>query len=492
MDTRLLVVSLLVLACGAPAQAHERFFCHHQLPAGYTGECSSSRSRPDCALSMDSPTYPIRVHYDEGEEDTADSVMMHANLAWEQQVEEWGWDTLGGDDGQGGDDSLDLYVASAGAAAGYYQCETQFTDGDYFRCTGYIVIDEDLGDDNLPSTTAHELNHALHRWIDGVEDVQFVEASAVLTEEWYDDTTAQGWHNTVYYQEGYYRALDYYETLEPAQYGSFIFLQYLTERLGDGTPRLAVELWEDSIQPDGLNSNTWMEALERWLEDHWDGPAPQGDELYAELAWQEFGEWRYFLGANADDEHFEHGYHAATGLGLELPNISTANFSLLLEGPLERELRHDMAELSSGTVPIQYPEVGAEISVQLDADGGEDRWALSLISLHADGTVIEREIGAIGAGEASVTAVVPEGTLHMLTVVANVGDGNLDPNENDWDGTGGVLTFSTDAEPVAGDDDDDSADVEEDGCACASRPGTAAPAPLALIALAALALLRRR
>jgi len=296
----------------------------------------------------------------------------------------------------------------------------------------------------------------------------------------------------VYYQEGYYRSLDYYETLEPAQYGSFIFLQYLTEHLGDGTPRIAVELWEDAIQSDGLNSNTWIEALERWLEVHWDGATPQGDEQYVELAWQEFAEWRYFLGDNDDGEHFEHGYHAATGLGLELPNISTANFSLLLDGPLERELRHDMAELSSGTVPIQYPEVGAEVTVELTADGGEDRWALSLISLHANGTVLEREIGAIGAGEATVSAVVPADTLHMIAVVANVGDGNLDPNENDWDGTGGVLIFSTDAQPVEGDDDDDSADAEEGGCECAAHPAAAAPGPLALIALAALALVRRR
>jgi MYXO-CTERM domain-containing protein len=493
MDPRLFFVAVISLAWCLPAQTHERFMCHHTLPVGYEGVCTSTRSRPECESYIDSPTSPLRVHHDEGEEEMAELVLMHANLAWEQQVGEWGWDAVGGDEGQGGNDSLDIYIEPAGDAAGYYQCETQFSEGDYFRCTGFVVIDEELGLDDAPSTMAHELNHVLHRWVDAAEDRQFVEASAVLAEEWYDEETASGWYNAAYYQEGYYRSLDYYETLEPAQYGSFIFLQYLTERLGDGTPRIAVELWEDSAQTDALNSNNWMEALERWLEPRWDGPAPVGDELYTELAWQEFAEWRYFLGDNDDGEHFEHGYHNATSLSLELPNITTADFSLLLEGPLERELRHDMAELSSGTIPIGGPEVGAEVTVEFTADGGEDRWALTLLSLHANGTVVERTLGAIDAGAATVTTVVPEDTLDMVAVLACMGDGDLDPNEDDWDGTSGVLIFSTDAQAEpSDDDDDDSADADEGGCECAAAPGTAPGAWFAMAALVGAWIARRR
>jgi hypothetical protein len=268
-------------------------------------------------------------------------------------------------------------------------------------------------------------------------------------------------------------------------------LQYLSESMGDGTPASTLELWQGAHQPDADNSVTWMDALEQWLEPRWPGPQPMGDESYTELAWQEFAEWRYFVGEHADDEHFQHGWYSATDIGLELPNITTADFSLFVGEPLERDLRFGMAETSSGVVPIRYPEVGASVTVDLVADAGEDRWALSLMSLDAVGGVIDRVRGAIAPGEATVTAIVPEGTLQMITVVANVGDGVLDPNEDDWEGTSGVLVFSTDAEAAPA-DDDDSEPTEEGGCECAAASVDAPIGWIGIVALVGVCGARRR
>ncbi|MDP7110900.1 MAG: hypothetical protein QGH45_02995, partial [Myxococcota bacterium] len=301
------------------------------------------------------------------------------------------------------------------------------------------------------------------------------------------------------YQDGYYRALDYYDYAQPPQYGSFIFLQFLAERFGDGTPASTLALWNDATQGDWENTNTWMDALERWLETHWpaDLSDPADDELYSELAWQEFGEWRWFLGSHANDEHLTHG-HPDAPYGLELVPIGTASRATLEQGPTEIDLPHPMAELSAGVIEVRHPAEDWTVSAELTADEDGDRWALSLVALDEDESVLDRVRGVIGETTATVESAVPEGTDTMLLVVAQVGDGTLDPNEEDWGSTDARVVVSP-GMPAADDDDDGDDDDDlvlepgEGGCECRTAPfGTPASAIAPLLLTLAVARRRRR
>ncbi len=451
--------------------------------------------RPELDAFVDSDVYPIRVHHYFGDEDLVPPLLEAAEASWEYQVLDWGWEPPAADQGLGGSDAVDFYLYDT-EFGGYASIDEDgwFSTGTQVRCQGFLVINRLMDEYGVRITVPHEFNHLLQMWTDCMEDGQLFEASAVYAQDWLDPALDSAWAFGAAYQQGWYRALDFYDYAEPPQYGSFIFLQFLSERFGEGTGISTRELWDDATQGDWDNSNTWMMALERWLEDHWDDalPGPAGDESYTELAWQEFGEWRWFLGIHADDEHLQHGSPDA-GYGLELPLIGTASLASLEQGPVELGLPQQMAELSAGVAEIRHPDEGWEVDVVLEPNDDGDRWALSLIQLDGDEAVLHRDRGAIALDGAEVGGVVGAGVETILVVVANVGDGDLDPREDDWDGIGGLLTISA-GEPGGDDDasDDDASDddaVEDDdgddggdGCACRAAParGSAALVPGAL------------
>jgi hypothetical protein len=270
------------------------------------------------------------------------------------------------------------------------------------------------------------------------------------------------------------------------------------------------EIWDDSLQGDFGNSNTWMAALERWLEDHWadDLAAPTGDETYTEVAWREFSEWRYFLGANWLEGYLEHGHPDSLHYGIELPVAGTASLASLEEGPVDIELPHAMGELSSAAVLIRHPEEGWIVHADLTADTDSERWALSLVSLDTSTeSVIERVIGDIAAGEAHASTEVLPGVDNIVAVIAQVGDGTLDPRQDDWSGDEAQIQIwiegyeaDDDDDDVADDDDDDDDGgsslprvAEGDGCgACATAPRRPAGATVLLTLLAAAFFRRAR
>ena len=454
-----------------------------------------SRDRPAADAYQDSSIHPVRVHYTAENEDLVELVVDTAEDAWNQQAGDWGFGEPGPDNGDGGSEALDIYIVEIEDAAGYAMPETFDNSDGQTRCSCYVAIDPEASDDGIRQTVHHEFNHVLQMWIDCAEDDQFLEASAVYAEEWVDPQLQEAWHWVPHFQDGYYRSLDYFEYSEPPQYGSFIFLQYLAERFGEGTPRSTRELWLDSTQSDWNNSNPWMDALERWLQAHWndDVGTPQGDELYTELAWREFSEWRFFLGENDDGTHFEHGWPGQIGLGLELPYMTTIPFTELESGTLDRELRLGMAETSTAAIPIQAPLPGWTFQVELDAESPEDRWALTMFSVNATGDVLDRQVGEIGLAAGFVEATVPEDTRDTILILANVGDGLLDPNEDDWDRLGGVLTITATGEAPQDDDDDDSTEESEgDGCQCAASGSATPGAALLTIALGLIVARRLR
>ena len=243
---------LSLVASSTTAAAVERPRCGTVPPFDGQGHFTGgTRARPDAVGYVDSDYYDIRVHYQEQNADQVDVVLAAANEAWRIQVDQWGWTAPGSDDGAGGSDALDIYIADAGDAAGYTAPEDQYSDGDRYVCPTYVVIDDNLGVDDLTrSVTTHEFNHVVQMWTDCAEDYQLFEASATITEEWIVPGYDWNWWMTAYFQDGCHRSLDYFEYSEPPQYGSFIFLQYLSERFADGSIDPVVVIWDDARQSD--------------------------------------------------------------------------------------------------------------------------------------------------------------------------------------------------------------------------------------------------
>ncbi len=453
------------------------------------------RDRPETEAYVDSELYPVRVHYLLEDEHLVDPVLEALELSWAMEVEDWGWDHPDDDGGKGGSSAMDLYIYETDiGVGGYFSPEVLSTDDTHARCTGHLVVNRQSGGDWMGAVVAHELNHALQLWTDCVEDPQLMEGSAVFAEDWVFPGVEATWAFAAAFQQNCHLPLDYFAQGELQEYGSFLFLQYLAERFGDGTPRATAELWADSAQGSSGNNNPWIEALERWLEANWaaDLALPTGDEQYVELAWREFGEWRFFLGEEWDPNHLTHGEVADTTIGIELPLIGTASDWSLREGPVVIDLYDPMAELSSSAAQIRYPETGWIVHADLEAESSEDRWALSMVSIDTgDDVILDRTYGVITRQEASVSTEVLDDVDVVLVVVADVGDGDLDPRQNDWESTGATLTLWVEEPDLPTDDDDDDTDDDPGGCDCTVAGHSSGATAATLLAIAAWARRRR-
>ncbi len=503
MRTSLLLLALLIpstLAWAMPLPCGTLYMMSQGRP---------TRDRPDADAYIESDTYPIRVHYLYGAEDLAEVTLEAAELSWQMQVEDWGWAAPDGDDGLGGSDALDYYLADT-EFGGYASPDDWWETGSQAHCVGHMVINRHMDADSVRITVPHEFNHILQMWTDCAEDPQLFEASAVFAQDWVYPEYGSAWYFAAGYQDVWYHSLDYYDYAQPPQYGSFIFLQYIAERFDDGTPTSTREIWDDSTQGNFGNTNTWMAALERFLEPRWpaDMPQPHKDELYTELAWQEFSEYRYFLGDNWIDGYLDHGTPDSAFAGIELPLAGTASLASLEQGPVDIEIDHAMAELSSGAIEIRHPQEGWVVHADLLADGGAERWALTLVSVdEGEDAVLERVVGDIEEGEAHVSTEVLADVDTIVAVVAQVGDGTLDPTQDDWQGTDADVQIWVEGyegdDDDAADDDDDAADDDdasglpmadddddEDGCACSQRSASGGPSVVALVLL--VAAFRRR
>jgi len=461
-----------------------------------------SRSRPETEAWVDSEIYPIRVHYLHEDSDLVMPTLEAAEYSWQIETEEWGWEPPGPDYGLGGTDDLDIYLYDT-SAGGYCSPEEWEDTGTHIRCTSHVVINRQMDETSIRSTVSHELNHVFQVWTDCVEDLQMLEASATLAEDYVYPEIPMAWYAAGTYQQNYWMPLDYWEYGNWYQYGTFVFLQYIVERFGDGTPVAVREIWEDANQSDYANSNSWMASLERWLEGHWvdDLRQPLEGETYLEVAWQDWGEWRYFMGENWDGLHLTHGSPDSHGLDLELGVVGTASKSSLEEGPVKIELSHDMAELSSAAALIRHADEGWQVQVDLEAE--KDRWALSLISRNSEEwSIVDRVRGEVGDAEAHASVEILPDVDEVLVVIAQVGDGWVVPTDNDWEGVGAALTVSVDnlSQPddddATGDDDDmdsvweDVGGDEESGCSCSSVHTS--PAAATVIALLSFLVMARR
>lgn len=233
------------------------------------------------------------IHYTlEGEDATTeeyvDAAAEYADSVWNVEINEMGWAAPPPDQGSGGDDRFDIYLANIFNEAdeclyGYASSEPGIGSGDNPNTskqetnayTSYLVVDNDYDRDNpvggscggeeraladLHTTLAHEFNHNVQFGYDAAEPHNwFFEAIASWHEIYVaeDDEAA-----TIYVADNFsYPEVCFGSKDDTLIYGHWLYLQSLADVHGIDVVR---SLWESAVDYDGF------EALERALAGYGD------------------------------------------------------------------------------------------------------------------------------------------------------------------------------------------------------------------------------
>ena len=206
--------------------------------------------------------------------DTTRSDLAHV---YAKEVEKMGYrsprtDTASGDHGSNG--KLDIYLGDLGEQGLYGYCTTDQPHANRLpKVSAYCVLDNDYDPrqfpehtplQNLQVTAAHEFFHAVQYAYDWLEDLWFMEGTAV----WMEDQVYDGVNDNRQYLV--YSPLSYPEvpvdfndqTYQP--YGSWIFWRFLTEWAGKGRrddPTLIRQVWISA----GRGANYSTRALTKVL-----------------------------------------------------------------------------------------------------------------------------------------------------------------------------------------------------------------------------------
>jgi hypothetical protein len=418
---------------------------------------ATARGRPDTTGSVDSATHPIRCHWERSEDEArCEDLLGYLELAWDVQVDGMGFAAPPPDNGEGGSDDLDLYLTPDGGGAGsaWVMCDwddggcvdTDPDDG-WASAPSWIAIDSATPDEDLPSYSVHEFNHACQYAMDYAEPFLVVwEASAVAAEAWtwpethpsvsdIADYQATPWVSAVL-QDGYmlwddYGVWSYYE------YGSVIWLWWLDHSHGEGTGSIAPELWVAMTQ-EGYGSEP--DLLDAWdaVAGDWRGSFLDFTADRARMGGEDGPEWLAFAGAD--------GRAARAADEVTLP----------------AELTPAMAPYPLGAVFYDVQaDVGDHLILELESSAEVD-WALLVVEPGGGQTIAEGtslEHGPLASGTATV-------------IVANLGPPGMDADD--------VLRQAELTLRIQ----------RSGGCGCSS--GRSSDIPLAWTLLASLGLCARR
>lgn len=432
-------------------------------------------------MFTDSAIHPIRVHYDAQYASIAAKVLGWMEQSWDIETRSLATGGLefpppAGDGGTGGDtDRLDVYMEPSGFG-GYYCPELYVFYSDAIATSGFISINPDLNDDAFTSAAvAHELHHAIQFAIDAHEDPSFMEmTSAYVMEVVFDQADAASAFIPEF-QSNPHRSLDYFSYGEPYQYGASLWLFWMMDELYGSNGHEALRyIWYVSRQPfDGstiVNEPDYFDSMADLL----DGSELDLDETYADFAAD-----RWFTGDNDDGTFTEGG-------GFPEPSLANSfNAGNLPEGMYT--LGEDTSEYGVSYVRIHLDEPSDEatLAVTWDLDPGVSWSVLSLRS----GTSADRSvIGTSPAGSEILAGL--EADSDVVLAFVNQGDGDHDPDNDDWGGS--AVAFSAEYDDPADSGGDDGAAL---GCGCAlGGRGTprAAGSSVLVAAFAGALLLRRR
>ncbi len=200
-----------------------------------------------------------------------------------------------GDGVLGGNAENDIYLADVGNDSLYGYCTSDMplpANPTTWDAWAYCVLDNDYSTgqfptntplENLQVTAAHEYFHAVQFGYDAFEDSWLMEATAT----WAEDELFDGVDDNLQYlpesplkKPG--QPLDTFNAAG-AQYGTWIFFRFLTERLTDtagGMPTLVRDIWRRADGAAGGPDDYSMQAITRVLADRGVG-VPEAYALFA-------------------------------------------------------------------------------------------------------------------------------------------------------------------------------------------------------------------
>ena len=238
-------------------------------------------------------TAHFRIHYTlEGDDATTEAFVRKVAETMEEvrmiQVEQMGWPAPPPDNGRGGDDRYDVYIANIldgieGHDLGYASPELPYGDNpnnpaamQEYAAPSYIVLDNAYDDPDIlegrapvslmRATAAHEFHHAIQFGYDINDEHSWIYEA---TSSWMETITLPLDQDATGYVEV---VMTYPEVcfgvekdIDPSgglmMYGEWLFIQSLADAYGDDAPR---RLWEHIAEVEG-----W-EALEAKLAEHGD------------------------------------------------------------------------------------------------------------------------------------------------------------------------------------------------------------------------------
>lgn len=453
-------------------------------PSYFAGGCT----RPSYSQTLNSASYPFTIHYDPAHAAMATKVLGWMETSWDLETRSTASGGLGfpppaGDGATGGgSDRMDVYLEPSNFG-GYYCPELYVYYTDAIATSGFISINPELGDDAFTSAAvAHELHHAIQFALDAHEDASFMEmTSAYVMEVVFDQANAASAFIPEFQAYPHY-SLDYFSYGQPYQYGASLWLFWFLDDLYGGGSNGAEALrylWYYSRQPyDGVTATNEPDSFDVM------------DELLAASnyslveAYVDFAGDRWFTGDNHDGT-FEEGN--------------------LIPEPADADTYHVKQNLPEGEFTLDDPtaEFGASYVV-FELDDSSDEATLSVswnldsakswtvLSLRAGVSNDRSVIGTAASGSETFTNLAGEDAIVLAFV--NRGDGNHDPDDDEWAGSSVAITATYD-DPADGGDGDGGGSGSPFGCSvggvhpAASRGAGA----LLLFGLAgALVLVRKR
>lgn len=350
-----------------------------------------------------------------GVPDWVDTTLAEMETVWSAEITVGGYkepvsDLTSPENGVGAE--LDIYLADIGDLGYYGYCTSDDPDLDAAitpqtsAVSAYCVLDDDYSGTQFPAltplknlqvTAAHEFFHAVQFGYDFYEDRWLMESSAA----WIEDVV----YDSVNDNRQYLPASPLRQPLTSldkgrsgTQYGSWIFLRYLSDRYDDALVRRIWEWADDS--PDQLVANDLKTYSLRAV-----------DSALGERSTSLRAQYGDFAAANVVPSAF---YEEGAAYKPVRPPVLKVSKSR----PATKRLFVDLDHLSWFPIAIKAGDGvsrKARLRVAVDGPGAAAQPEARVVIRYASGRVQVRRVGLDGGGDGTVT--VPFGRTQVASAV---------------------------------------------------------------------------
>lgn len=387
---------------------------------------SAARAQPASVGHLDSGTYPIRVHYPtEAHASLAATVLAEAERTWEVEVVDMGFDPPMTEDASGtAAPGLWIYLVADSEYA-HAEPVSDLPGTPYTDCTTRVILPADLPEAYLPVYVAHECHHAMQMAVDCTEaPFAYENTTVAVTVLQFPEDALWLTYFLPAFQTSPHLGIDCTFFMDASRryfhYGAALFQLFLDAWVGDGDGRLLPRFWRAARQVGTVtvsggspyssapNEPDLLEAIAVVLEE-------EGTSLHAAFA--EFALWRFFVGADDDGAHFEHGDLWVGG------EVQVGTRHLVSQLPLENAAPADLPQ-DYGTAYVELDLTGIEpplgVAFTFAGDTGTS-WHVDALRVAADGSVTVEPVTLDGVGQGGARHGALAGASRLVWAITALG-----------------------------------------------------------------------